>query len=199
MKGKRPEIGDGKPANTAFCRGQNGEMKRQDSASPGGRQESRFSLLSFCRLISEGKMKGQAAGSVLKRKCGGVCPFVVSWLACASRALAHAYYKGLKNEGLKFKGKSILFSFRKERTKGQEEIKDESLELKGSDLRGDCVFVLSQNSNENKGQKDKGEIKGYGLKIKEVAGAVLVWIYAGIFGLVFWSVLFACWWLGGAL
>lgn len=155
--------------------------------------------VSFCRLISKGKMKGQAANAVLKRKRGGFCPFVVSCLARASRALAHAYYKGLKDEGLKFKGKSILFSFRKERTKGQEELKDESLELKVSGLRGDCAFVLSQNSNENKGQKDKRDIKGYGLKIKEAAGAVLVWVYAGIFGLVFWSALFACWRLGGAL
>ncbi|MBQ9758223.1 MAG: hypothetical protein IJW12_00420 [Opitutales bacterium] len=150
-------------------------------------------------MISKGEMKGQAANAVLKRERGGFCPFVVSCLACASRALAHAYYKGLKDEGLKFKGKSILFSFRKERTKGQEEIKDESLGLKVSGLRGDCAFVLSQNSNENKGQKDKREIKGYGLKIKEAAGVILVWIYAGIFGLVFWSALFACWQLGGAL
>lgn len=156
--------------------------------------------VSFCRLISKGEMKGQAADAVLKRERGGFCPFVVSCLACASRALAHAYYKGLKDEGLKFKGKSILFSFRKERTKGQEEIKDESLGLKVSGLRGDCAFVLSQNSNENKGQKDKFLPEACPeSRFSSVAGAILVWIYAGIFGLVFWSALFACWRLGGAL
>lgn len=203
--------------DTAFFLRRNEELKRP---------LCRFSMLSFCRLISEGEMKRQAAGAVLKRERGGVCPFVVSRLACASRAPAHAYYKGLKKTmGLKFKGKSILFSFRKERTKGQKEIKAESLKFKESGLRGDCAFVLSQNSNENKGQKDKflpgaktAKDDGLGLRgnaafchgqneemtrresrFTSVAGAVLVWIYAGIFGLVFWSVLFACWQLGGAL
>lgn len=177
MKGKRPEIGDGKPANTAFCRGQNGEMKRQDSASPRGRQRSRFSMLSFCRLISKGKMKGQAAEcSIEAASRRGLSFRRFSPRVRVMRARVCAYIRKISL----FCGSFNFFTFSEKKDKRTETRNERSIDAA-------CRVVLSQNSNENKGQKDK---------LKEAAGAVLVWIFAGIFGFVFWGMLAACWWLG---
>ena len=52
--------------------------------------------VSFCRLISKGEMKGQAANAVLKRDRGGFCPFVVSCLRARHVRSRTRIIKGLK-------------------------------------------------------------------------------------------------------
>lgn len=130
------------------------------------------------------------------------------------RACVHAYIR----EIFLLRGIFNFFTFFEKKDKRTKTRKERRIEAA-------CRVVLSQKSNENKGQKDKflpgaKTIKDDGLGLRgnaafchgqneemtrresrftSVAGAVLVWLCAGMFGLLFWGALFACWQLGATL
>jgi len=165
----------------------NEESKRTRGVGErGNAMKSRPFLLSF---VSFGKKQTKAAERRIEadsRRGLSFCRF--SPRACAMCACVRAYIR----EIFLLRGIFNFFTFsekKDKRTKNHSECRIET----------DSRIVLSQKSNENKGQKDKRELKGYGLKIKEATGTVLVWLCAGMFGLLFWGALFACWQLGATL
>ena len=197
------------------CRGgkANEESKRTRGVGErGNAMKSRPFLLSF---VSFGKKQTKAAERRIEaefRRGLSFCRF--SPRACAMCACVRAYIR----EIFLLRGSFNFFTFsekKDKRTKKHSECRIET----------DSRIVLSQKTNEKKGQKDKflpgaKTIKDDGLGLRgntafrrrqneettrperrfsSAAGTVLVWLCAGMFGLLFWGALFACWQLGATL